>query len=127
MRKHRFTVMALLGLALGAAAIQSAFADSVVQRTETTTYKGTVTSIDPSASTIVVKSETAPAPTTYTFNKETVFVDPSGRTVTYDAIKDEPVTVRVVQDGDRMIVTRVEAQPTTIRRDTTTTTTTQMH
>lgn len=61
------------------------------------------------ASTIILKSETKSAPTTYTYNKETVFVDSQGKIVTYETVKDSPVTVSYVRDGDRMIVTKVTA------------------
>ena len=74
---------------------------------KTTTYSGTVSEVDRSSSTIIVKSETATAPTKYTYTKETVFTDPQGHVVTYEAIRNTPVTVYYTRDGDRMIVTKV--------------------
>ena len=75
--------------------------------TETsTTYSGTVSEVDPSASRIIIKSETA-SPMTYTYNKKTTFVDDSGNTVTYEQIRNKPVTVYYTKEGDDMIVSRV--------------------
>ena len=97
----------------------SVHADTVTTE-KTTTYSGTVTEVNPSSSTIILRSESASAPQTYTYNKETVFADETGRIVTYEAIKDSPVTVQYTRDGDRMIVTKVTRQPTTVRKETTT-------
>src|SRR6266849_330183 len=73
----------------------------------TTTYSGTVSEIDPSSSTITVRSETSTAPTKYVFTKETVFADPQGHVVSYDTIRNAPVTVYYTREGDRMIVSKV--------------------
>jgi hypothetical protein len=91
---------------------------------KTTTYSGTVSEVNPSASTIILRSESSSAPQTYTYNKETIFTDDTGKVVSYDAIKNSPVTIQYTRDGDRMIVTKVVKQPTTVERKTTTTTTT---
>ncbi len=113
-----------LALSLGLATAAPLRADMVEKTTErTTTYQGTVTEVNPSSSTIVLRSETATAPSTYTYNKETMFVDDQGKTVTYETIKDSPVTVTYTRDGDRMIVTKVTKQPS-VRKETKTTTTT---
>jgi hypothetical protein len=96
-------------------------AQSVTTTEKTTTYQGTVTEVNPSSSTLILRSESSTAPQTYTYNKETVFADENGRIVSYDAIKDSPVTVQYTRDGDRMIVTKVTKMPST-RRETTTTT-----
>jgi hypothetical protein len=74
---------------------------------KTTTYSGTVSEIDPSSSTITIRSETAPAPQKYVFTKETVFADPQGHVVAYDTIRNSPVTVYYTREGDRMIVSKV--------------------
>ena len=114
------SALALAGLVTAA----SVNADTITEKT--TTYSGTVTEVNPSSSTIILRSQTSSAPTTYTYNKETVFVDPSGNVVSYDVIKDSPVTVSYRQEGDRMIVTKVEATgPRVQRRETTTTTETR--
>ena len=91
---------------------------------KTTTYSGTVSEVNPSSSTIILRSESSSAPQTYTYNKETIFTDDTGKVVSYDAIKDSPVTIQYTRDGDRMMVTKVVKEPTTVQRKTTTTTTT---
>ena len=111
MRKS--TIVTFAGaLALGSivAASQVAVADMMEKSTTTTqstTYSGTVSDVDPSSSTIILKSETATAPQKYVYTKETVFTDPAGHTVSYDAIKNTPVTVYYTRDGDRMVVSKV--------------------
>ncbi len=120
MKLARVTLASALALGgfLTAAAVN---ADMATTTTKTTTYEGTVSEVNPSASTIILRSESSAAPTTYTYNKETVFTDDQGKIVTYEAIKDSPVTVHYTRDGDRMIVTKVTKQPS-VRRETTTTT-----
>jgi hypothetical protein len=81
--------------------------ETVTTTTKTTTYSGVVSQIDPSASTIILKSEGSAAPTSYSYTKETTFLDPSGRVVTYEAVKNAPVTVEYTNDGGRMVVTKV--------------------
>ncbi len=119
MRFSRAIVVSSMALALGGAV--AAQADTVTEKT--TTYEGVVSDVNPGSSTIVLRSETAAAPTTYTFNKETIFTDASGKVVSYEVIKNSPVTVQYTRDGDRMIVTKVVQRPTTVRKETTTTTT----
>ena len=120
----RVMLASTLALSLGFATAAPLRADMVEKTTErTTTYQGTVTEVNPSSSTIIMRSETANAPSTYTYNKETVFVDDQGKIVTYETLKDSPVTLTYTRDGDRMIVTKVTKQPS-VRKETTTTTTT---
>src|SRR6185503_19737547 len=91
--------------------------------TETTTsYSGTVSDVDPSASRIIIKSETA-SPTTYTFTKKTTFVDDAGNTITSESVRNRPVTVYYTKEGDDMIVSRVVVTRPTggmIKKETTT-------
>jgi hypothetical protein len=98
-------------------------ADTAVTTTEkTTSYSGVVSEINPTTSTIILKSETAPAPVTYNFTKETVFVDGQGKVVTYETMKNSPVTVEYVKEGDRTIVNRVVmTKPASAMKETTTT------
>jgi hypothetical protein len=117
-----------LVLALGFAAPVLAQMDSTTTTTtteKTSTFRGVVSEVNPSSSTIILRSEGASAPRTYTYNKETVFVDPQGKVVSYDTIKDSPVTVSYRTEGDRMIVTKVEATGPRIQHRETTTTTTE--
>jgi hypothetical protein len=99
------SALALGGLAVTAPPVSAG--EVMEKRTETTTsYSGTVSEVDPSASRIIIKSESA-APTTYTYNKRTTFVDDAGNTVTYESIRNRPVTVYYTKEGDAMIVSRV--------------------
>ena len=113
-----------LGL-LGGASVS--LADTAVTTTEkTTTYSGVVSDINPTTSTIILKSETAPAPVTYNFTKETVFVDGQGKIVTYETIKNSPVTVEYLKEGDRTVVRRVVVtKPGSTTKEETTTTHTE--
>ncbi len=110
MRKTWIAAMAG-ALALGSTFMVTIATAEMTERSvtteKTTTYSGTVSEIDPSSSTITIRSETAPAPTKYVFTKETVFADPQGHVVSYDAIRNTPVTVYYTREGDRMIVSKV--------------------
>ena len=110
MRKTWIAAMAG-ALALGSTFVVSTATAEMTERSvtteKTTTYSGTVSEIDPSSSTITIRSETAPAPTKYVFTKETVFADPQGHVVSYDTIRNTPVTVYYTREGDRMIVSKV--------------------
>lgn len=99
------------------------------ETTTTSTYGGTVTEIAPSSSTIVVKRE--PEIVRYRFNEKTTFVDPSGKIVSYEAVRNQPVTVHYIDEGDQMVVTKVEVvkpvevlRPAEVIEKRTTTTTT---
>jgi hypothetical protein len=100
---------ASLGLAAGLFAIVSiATADeTVTTKTETTTYSGTVSEINPTASTIILRSEASPTPVTYKYTKETSFVDASGNVVSYETIRNSPVRVEYSTVGGETIVRRV--------------------
>jgi len=111
MRKS--TIVTFAGaLALGSivAASQVAVADMMEKSTTTTqstTYSGTVSDVDPSSSTIILKSESSAAPVTYTYSKETTFVDAAGKTVSPDVIMNSPVTIEYSNDAGRTVVRRV--------------------
>jgi hypothetical protein len=122
---NRFTSTFSLALALGllGSAPVSLAQTSVTTTEKTTTYSGVVSEINPSSSTIILKSETDPAPVTYTFTKETTFVDAQGKVVSYETIRNSPVTVEYIKEGDRTIVRRVVAtrpSVTTHKEETTT-------
>ena len=98
---------ALIG-AIGYAVPASAQIEShTVTSEKTTTYTGTVQSIEPSSSTIILKGESSPEPMRYTFTKNTTFVDANGNVVSQESIRNSPVTVQYTQEGDRMVVTKV--------------------
>jgi hypothetical protein len=127
----RLTSTLSMALALGLfASVPVSAADTAVTTTEkTTTYSGVVSEVNPTTSTIILKSEAAPAPVTYNFTKETVFVDAQGKVVTYETIKNSPVTVEYIKEGERTIVRRVvvtkPGSVTTHKEETTTHT--EMH
>ncbi len=100
--------LALAGaLVIGGAAIAEMAEHSTTTTEKTTTYNGTVSEINPSSSTITVRSESTTAPTTYTYTKETQFMDPQGHVVSFETMRNSPVTVYYTRDGDRMIVSKV--------------------
>ena len=117
--------------AIGATMPRMANADTIEttkQVSSTTTYSGTVSEIQPSSSTIVIKSESAPEPMRYTFNEKTMFVDSAGNVVQQDTIRNQPVTVYYSKDGDNMMVSKVvvtKQAPTMMEKKTTTTTTSE--
>jgi hypothetical protein len=102
----RIASTASLGLALGLLASGTAAAETVTT-SKTTTYSGVVSEVNPSSSTIILKSESSPTPVTYTYSKETAFVDSQGNVVTYETIRNSPVTVEYTTEGDQMVVRRV--------------------
>ena len=90
-----------------AAPLPSSADETVTTTSKTTSYSGVVSQIDPGSSTIMLKSDASATPTTYSYTKQTTFVDPSGRTVSYEAVRNAPVTIEYTNDGGRMIVTKV--------------------
>ncbi|MEP7016202.1 MAG: hypothetical protein ABI925_12235 [Verrucomicrobiota bacterium] len=88
---------------------------------------GVISTYTPGSDYIAFRSETSTAPVKYYYTKKTVVVDPEGKTVEWSALRpDMPVKYTYVQEGDRMVVTKVTlAQPLeVIKKETTTTTTT---
>ena len=119
-----FALAVLVGVVFPPAAVPADMTQREV--TETTTYRGTVTDISPNTSTIVIKSEAQPDPMRYTFNEKTTFVDSAGSVVTREQIRNAPVTVYTVNEGDQRIVTKVIAMKpigSTVEKKKTTTTT----
>ena len=83
----------------------------------TTTSAGTISEFSPD--TIVVRSETSPAPLRYHYSKSTTYVDETGAPVSIETVKSGlPVTVHYIKEGDRMIANKV-----IVRKKTTTSTT----
>jgi hypothetical protein len=111
-----------LGLALGLLTQGNvASADETVTTTKSTTYSGVVSELNPSSSTLILKSETSPSPVTYTYSKETTFVDSAGNPVSSSAILNSPVTVEYSNEGGRTVVRRVvQTGPARVHQKTTT-------
>jgi len=94
--------------------------------TATTTSTGTITAYTPDSDYISFRTTTDAAPVKYYYTKDTTILDPTGRTVTWSAIRpDLPATVYYVREGDRMLVRKIvlTKPATTIEKETTTTTT----
>jgi len=106
-----FTSVATLALAIAVVGPLPAVetVEREVTKETTTRYTGTVSRVDPGSSTIILQSEGATAqPQTYTYTKQTTFIDDTGKTVTYEEIRNKPVTVYYTKQGDSMIVSKVE-------------------
>jgi hypothetical protein len=114
MKKHPFRIAAL-ALATSGLLATAVLADEVTSHevTETRTVSGTVSDLTPS-SRIVVTSSTG-APTTYTLDKRTVFVDESGNVVSYDQVRGQPVKIYVSENKEQPVVVErvVVAKPAT--------------
>ena len=95
----------------------------------TTTSTGTITAYTPDSDYISFRTTTDAAPVRYYYTKDTTILDPTGRTVTWSAIRpDLPATVYYVREGDRMIARKIvlSSSPAVIeKKETTTTTTTE--
>ena len=107
MKKLQTVSVALALTLLGGTAL---LAGEVIERQtteKTTTYSGTVTQVDPSSSTIMLRSESTTTPQKYSYTKKTTFVDENGKTVTYEEIQNRPVTVYYTREGDALVATRV--------------------
>jgi hypothetical protein len=98
--------------------------------TTVTTTKGAFTEFVPASETIVVRTETNPAPLRYVVTKETTIVDEAGVPVTVEKISPgSPLSVHYTGTGDRLVASRIvvhkaPAPVVTDRNATTTTTTT---
>ncbi|MEO6053018.1 MAG: hypothetical protein ABIP97_03315 [Chthoniobacterales bacterium] len=87
-----------------------------VAESTTTTTAGTISEFSPN--TIIVKSDTATTPVSYSYTKSTTYVDEAGAPVSIETVKSGlPVTVSYVKEGDHMVANRV-----VVRKSTTTTT-----
>jgi hypothetical protein len=95
--------------------------------TSTLNGSGTITAYTPGSDYIMFRTESSTTPVKYYYTRNTVLVDPTGRTVEWTALKpDMPVTYTYTKEGDRMVVSKVTlAKPlsTYETKETTTTTT----
>lgn len=102
---------------------------AVKETTLTTTSAGTISEFGPE--TIVIRSETSPAPIRYSSSKTTTYVDETGAPVSIETVKSGvPVTVYYVKVGDTMVASKVIVKKAVIvpapvieEKKTTTTTT----
>ena len=97
--------------------------------TSTTSSQGMVSSLNPDA--IVIRSDSASVPQSYSFSKTTTYVDENGNPVSIDTVRSgAPVTVFYDHDGDRLVATRVvvrnsDPNAAVVEHKKTTTTTTE--
>jgi len=93
-----------------------------------TTADGAFTEFVPASETIVVKTETNPAPLRYVVTKQTTIVDEAGVPVAIEKItRGNPLSVQYTGTGDRLVASRVVVHkaPVVTERNATTTTTTR--
>jgi hypothetical protein len=102
-----------------------------VTTTRTVDGTGVVSAYTPGQDYISFRSETDAAPVRYYYTKKTTVVDPEGRTVEWSALRpDMPVRYTYVNEGGRMVVSKVtlvKPVPVVEKESTTTTTTTVKH
>jgi hypothetical protein len=96
-------------LSLGGAcalALVSSLGSLAQAETIVTESAGTVSEFSPD--TLVIRSETAAAPTRYVIGREVQYVDDLGAPISVEVVKSGlPVTVHYVREGDRVIAQRV--------------------
>ncbi|MFN2425257.1 MAG: hypothetical protein ABR587_02275 [Candidatus Binatia bacterium] len=107
MKQNNITSIVTFVFAAGLLAGVTTAGAETVTTSKTTTYTGVVSEVNPSSSTIILKSEASPSPVTYTYTKETTFVDSKGNVVTYETIKNSPVTVEYTTEGGQTVVRKV--------------------
>jgi hypothetical protein len=79
--------------------------------TTVTTSSGTIA--DFGSDTLVIRTEAAPQPVTYSYTKTTTYTDEDGQPVAIEKVKSGvPVTVHYTKDGDRMVVSKVIVRKT---------------
>ena len=100
-----------------------------VTTTRTVDGTGVVSAYTPGQDYVTFRSETDTAPVRYYYTKRTTLVDPEGRTVEWSALRPEmPVRYTYVNEGGRMVVSKVTVlKPVSVIEKETTTTTTVRH
>ena len=101
--------------------------------TTVTTSRGAFTEYVPGSQTVVIRSETNPAPLRYVVSKQTTIVDESGAPVAIERIPaGSPLSVQYTGTGDSLVASRIVVQhapvgtaPVTTEHTSTTTTTTR--
>src|SRR6187455_3035708 len=89
----------------------------------TTTANGAFTEFVPASETIVVKTETNPAPLRYVVTKQTTIVDEVGAPIAIEKITPgNPLSVQYTGTGDRLVASRivVHKAPVVTERNATT-------
>jgi hypothetical protein len=120
------SMMLALGLSVWVTDLRAQGTTTTTAATVTTT-NGAFTEFVPASETIVVKTETNPAPLRYVVTKQTAIVDEAGAPVAIEKITaGNPLSVQYTGTGDRLVASRivVHKTPAAAERNTTTTTTT---
>jgi hypothetical protein len=101
-----------VGAALLAVGICAWCTDVRAQETATvTTTKGAFTEFVPGSETVVVRTETNPAPLRYVVTKQTMIVDESGAPIAIERISPgSPLSVQYTTTGDRLVASRIIVQ-----------------
>jgi hypothetical protein len=124
---------ASLGLALAQTTTTTTSTDPVTGTTTTqqttTSTAGNIVTYTPNSDYFMFRTPSGAAPVRYYYTKDTTVLDPTGRAVTWSAVRpDTPATVYYSTVGDRVVVRKVvlaqPVQPATVIKETTTTTTT---
>src|SRR5689334_4651076 len=103
---------ASLGFALGQATTTTTSIDPVTVTTTThqttTSSAGNIVTYTPDSDYFTFRTASGAAPVRYYYTKDTTVVDPTGRTVTWSAVRpDMPATVYYSTVGDRVVVRKV--------------------
>ena len=101
----KIATMSLVAVgAVAVGALATAVGAEVVSHevTDTSTITGTMSEVTPSSRIVVTSS--SGAPTTYTIDKKTVFVDEAGTVVSYDQVRGQPVKVYVSESKEQPVV-----------------------
>jgi hypothetical protein len=129
MKTNHLSLMAVALLALS----PGVWAQAVITETTATTTAGTLSEFTPTTETLVIKSESAPAPIRYSVTKQTTYVDEAGAPIVWERVTPgTPISVQYVRTGDRLVASRVIVRkaapvvaPPVVEKRTTTTTTTR--
>jgi thiol:disulfide interchange protein len=79
--------------------------------TTVTTTKGAFTEYVPASETVMVRSETNPAPLRYVVTKQTTVVDETGAPVAIQRISaGSPISIEYTGSGDRLVASRIVVQ-----------------
>ena len=129
MRKS-FIAGTAIALGLGLMAATPSFAEEIetYQRTETTTYSGSVQGFQPAESVIMLQTTEKKVPSAYKYSKTTKFVDESGTEISSERVSEEIVQGRQATihiDPTSNVVSRVMLRP--MSKTTTTTTETEIN
>jgi hypothetical protein len=120
-------VLLAVGLCAWGTAVRAQETTTTSTAATVTTTNGAFTEFVPASETIVVRTETNPAPLRYVVTKQTTIVDEGGVPVAVEKISPgSALSVQYTGTGDRLVASRivVHKAPVATERNATTTTTT---